>query len=30
MIKGLLKYGAKDSEDIFLLRFGLFKQSKFW
>ena len=25
MIKGLLKYGAKDTEDIFLLRFGLFK-----
>ena len=26
MIKALLKYGPKDSEEIFLLRFGLFKK----
>jgi hypothetical protein len=25
MVRAVLKYGAKDPEEIFLLRFGLFK-----
>jgi hypothetical protein len=29
MIKAVIKYGAKDPEEIFLLRFGLFKKGVF-
>jgi hypothetical protein len=29
MISAVLKYGAKDSEETFLLRFGLFKKGVF-